>query len=133
MKHEHDDGIKRDHRVKDTGEVFTPTELVQKMLDELDIDWKNPPQDKTFLDPTCGNGQFLAELAERGIPPQNIYGVDLMADNIEFTKNRLRKIFKAKGHSEDDIRYHLDRNIVQADALEYDYSFWEKEDSLEVW
>jgi hypothetical protein len=38
---------KRDERVNDTAEVFTPPELVNKMLDELDYDWEALP-DKTF-------------------------------------------------------------------------------------
>ena len=46
----------RNDRVKETGEVFTPDSLVQKMLDDLGIDWTKLPQDKTFLDPTCGSG-----------------------------------------------------------------------------
>ena len=36
----------RDARVKETAEVFTPDALVQEMLDSLDVDWDNPPQDK---------------------------------------------------------------------------------------
>ena len=44
----------RDDRVKDTGEVFTPPELVNKMLNQLDYDWDTLPE-RTFLDPTCGS------------------------------------------------------------------------------
>ena len=99
------DNIKRSkQRVKDTGEVFTPTELVNKMLDDLDIDWTNPPQDETFLDPTCGNGQFLHALYVRGIPAHNLYGVDLMEDNVKHTLERVPGA-----------------NIVQGDALTFDY------------
>ena len=118
------DGVIRTiERIKETGEVFTPTVLVQEMLNSLDIDWNNPPQDKTFLDPTCGNGQFLVELAKRGIPLKNIYGVDLMEDNIDITKHRLTECFK-RNMSMKDIQFHLDRNIVIADATTYHYQFW---------
>ncbi len=78
----------RDERVKDTGEVFTPPELVNKMLDELDYDWETLP-DKTFLDPTCGSGNFLVEIAKRGVHPKNIFGVDLMDDNVETTLDKV--------------------------------------------
>lgn len=132
----------RDDRVKDTGEVFTPDSLVQEMLESLNIDWSTPPQDKTFIDPTCGSGNFLVALAKRNIPLCNIYGVDLMPDNIETTKRRLTEIFLEKGmelgdeDTPDTIIYHLSRNIECADALTYHYEFWwhkteqEKEDDL---
>jgi hypothetical protein len=60
-------GIERDKaRVKATGEVFTPTLLVQEILDTFDqsvfVD-----STKTFLDPTCGDGQFLGEVLIRKI------------------------------------------------------------------
>jgi len=99
--------MKSKQRIKETGEVFTPPELVQKMLDNLDIDWSNPPQNKTFLDPTCGDGNFLVELYNRGIPPENIYGVDLMFDNIEQCKYRMPLV--------------PEKNLVQANALNFDY------------
>lgn len=121
----------RDDRVKDTAEVFTPDSLVQEMLDSLNIDWNNPPQDETFIDPTCGSGNFLVALARRGIPLNNIYGVDLMSDNIETTKRRLREYFQDKMSSE-DIEFHLDRNIICEDALTYHYQFWWYEDPTKI-
>jgi len=119
----------RDDRVKDTGEVFTPDSLVQKMLDELGIDWDNPPQDKTFLDPTCGSGNFLVALAKRGIPVHNIFGLDLMDDNVETTRKRLREIYG----DTDDVNFHLNRNIEQGDALTNSYDFYEKWTGFEDW
>ena len=122
----------RDSRVKDTGEVFTPPALVNKMLDELNYDWINKPK-RTFLDPTCGSGNFLVELAKRGIHPEFIYGVDLMPDNIATTHKRLQEIHLQNGIKLDDIIFHHNRNIVQDDALTYDYSFWEKPELEEEW
>ena len=110
-------------RVKGTGEVFTPTELVQKMLNDLNIDWANPPLDKTFLDPTCGNGQFLVEIAKRGIPLENIYGVDLMPDNVAETRKRLFRIAsigKTKIEATPLVKI-LKNNIQVGDALTFDY------------
>ena len=122
----------RDSRVKETGEVFTPPELVNKMLDELDYDWVNKPK-RTFLDPTCGSGNFLVEIAKRGIHPEFIYGVDLMQDNIDTTKLRLLNIHLANGVSIEDIEFHQERNLVQGDALTYDFSFWETPELEEIW
>ena len=75
----------RNQRVKETGEIFTPDAVVQKMLDRLGPDWDNPPQDKNFIDNTCGSGNFLVALAKRGIPVNMIYGVELMPDNVAIT------------------------------------------------
>ncbi len=122
----------RDDRVKDTAEVFTPDWVVQEMLDKLPYDWDNPPQDKTFCDPTCGSGNFLIALAHRGIPVHNIYGVDLMEDNIVTVKRRLTEIFLNKGMSIKEINFNLDRNIICEDALTYHYEFhtWVDPDKL---
>jgi 23S rRNA G2445 N2-methylase RlmL len=119
----------RDDRVKETAEVFTPSALVQEMLNSLNIDWANPPQDKTFLDPTCGSGNFLVEIAKRGIPIQNVFGLDLMHDNVETTKRRLREIYA----DSEDLEYHLERNIVQGDATTDAFDFYEKPDGLDDW
>jgi type I restriction-modification system DNA methylase subunit len=122
-------GVTRDKtRVKDTGEVFTPTELVQEILDELPEElFKNPT--KTFIDPACGDGQFLSEVLIRKlenniefeIALSTIYGVDLMPDNVRLTQDRL-----LCGHEE--LRPIVERNIVVANGLEYDYLFGEPEE-----
>jgi len=76
-------------RIKKFGEVFTPPELVNKILDKLPADiWKDP--NKKWLDPTCGDGAFLIEVKRRlleyhkesHILANMIYGVDIQEDNI---------------------------------------------------
>jgi len=106
-------------RITKNGEVFTPPKLVQRMLDQLDIDWSNPPQDKTFLDPTCGDGNFLYEISTRGIPIHNVYGVDLMEDNVRVCRARLLEVY---GDTPEN-RQVLEDNIVCANALTYHYCF----------
>ena len=94
-------GIERDRlRVKETAEVFTPTSLVQEMLDKLESDnpklFTNP--EKTFLDNSCGDGQFLSEVVIRKMERSGCtlrkalsttYGVELMPDNVKLCKERL--------------------------------------------
>jgi len=125
----------RDERVKDSGEIFTPSALVQKMLNELDYDWTqcHRSSTKTFLDPTMGSGNFLVELAKRKIHPKNIYGVDLMDDNVATARKRLLEIHLKNGYDTETIEYHHNRNIIQGDALTYDYNFWEVPDIDEEW
>ena len=125
-------GVERDkHRIKQTAEVFTPTALVQEMLDKLEEQdptlFTDP--NKTFLDNSCGDGQFLSEVIIRKIEKSNCtivqalsttYGVDLMEDNINECKRRL-----AGPNPTPDILKILNKNIVCHDALTYDYNFEE--------
>jgi len=117
-------GTERDQaRVKATGEVFTPTELVQEILDQL-------PQElftdstRTFLDPACGDGQFLSEVLirrlENGIDFETalstIYGVDLMIDNVDLCRERLLC-------GQEHLRHIVEENIYQSDGLKFSYDF----------
>jgi hypothetical protein len=125
-------GVQRDKlRVKETAEVFTPTPLVQEMLDKLELVcqelFSNP--NKTFLDPSCGDGQFLSEVVIRKMERSGCtleqalsttYGVELMEDNVKLCKERL-----AGPNPTQEILDILDKNIVCADALTYNYSFGE--------
>jgi hypothetical protein len=117
-------GIERDEtRIKQTNEVFTPTLLVQEILDKFDQTLFSNPI-KTFIDPTCGDGQALGEVLirkiENGIDFETalstIYGVDLMEDNISLTHERLLC-------GREDLRHIVEQNIVCADALRYHYRF----------
>jgi len=107
-------------RVKLTGEVFTPIDLCLRMVSEIPIATLRNPE-ATFLDNSCGDGNFLVALAkvlskyhDRDHVLNNmIYGVDLMADNVETAKKRL-------GLTEDMPGWH---HVVCADGLTYDYSF----------
>lgn len=84
------------NRVKSTGEVFTPSELVISLLKSLPIDRFAPKF--TFLDPACGDGQFLMgvklvkmyfhNMSEKK-SLEDIYGVDIMRDNVDLCKKRL--------------------------------------------
>ena len=117
-------GIERERsRVKATGEVFTPTPLVQEILDQLPPEVFTDPT-KTFLDPACGDGQFLSEVLIRKMENgstfeqaiSTIYGVDLMADNVKLCQDRLLC-------GREDLRHVVEKNIVCHDGLTYDYDF----------
>lgn len=117
-------GVARDRaRVKATGEVFTPTPLVQKILDQLPEEQFTDPA-KTFLDPSCGDGQFLGEVLIRKMENGStfeqalatIYGVDLMQDNVDLCRERLLC-------DREDLRPIVEQNIVCADGLRYHYRF----------
>lgn len=60
-----DRSIKSDERVRDIGEVFTPNATVQEMLDLLPPEiWTVHPS-ATFLEPACGDGNFLVAILHR--------------------------------------------------------------------
>jgi hypothetical protein len=57
--------VKSNERVRDLGEVFTPNATVQAMLDLLpDAMWQTHPA-PTFLEPACGDGNFLVAILDR--------------------------------------------------------------------
>jgi type I restriction-modification system DNA methylase subunit len=115
--------VRHSARIKKTGEVFTPTALVQEILDKFSKE-EFADASKTFLDPSCGNGQFLSEVLirklEYGIDFAtalgSIYGVDIMQDNVEACRSRLLCGL-------DNYRHIVEKNIVCADALNYEFSF----------
>lgn len=117
-------GIDRDTvRIKSTQEVFTPTVMVRDILDKLNPNlFLDHTQD--FIDPTCGDGQFLGEVLIRKMENgstfeqalKTIYGVDLMPDNVKLCQDRLLC-------GREDLRHIVEKNIVCADALKYHYRF----------
>jgi len=123
-------GVERDKlRIKQTAEVFTPTLLVQEMLDKLE---ENDPTlfsdpTKTFLDNSCGDGQFLSEVVIRKMKRsgcsleqalKTTYGVELMEDNVYECRIRL-----SGPNPTQEIMEIVNKNIVCHDALTYNYSF----------
>jgi hypothetical protein len=129
-------GIERDTlRIKETAEVFTPTSLVIELLDSLPSELFKD-ETKTFIDPTCGDGQFLSEIVIRKMEYSGCtletalsatYGVELMQDNVNLCKKRL-----AGPNPTQKILDILNKNIVCADSLKYNYSFGEPV-GIEVW
>lgn len=95
--------IKSKQRVKDFGEVFTPTLIVKDMCDLIPEEvWNNI--ESTFLEPACGNGNFLAEIFARKLANcknerdglkalSSIVGIDIQADNCEESRKRLMTMF----------------------------------------
>ena len=122
-------GVERDKlRIKFTSEIFTKTKDVIILLDELDDRvWLD--LNKKFIDPSCGDGQFLSEVVIRKMERSNCtleqalsttYGVELMEDNVKLCKERL-----AGPNPTQDALDILEKNIVCHDALTYDYGFGE--------
>ena len=108
-----------DERIKVTQEVFTPMELVEYMIDDIDIELLKDPE-STFIDNSAGCGNFLVGLkkrllqyhSEEHILENMLYAVEMMEDNHKELCNRLGV----------DVTH---PHYVCHDALTYDYSFGE--------
>ena len=122
MKNKHNELLgsdieRSDERIDLTGEVFTPLELCDSMIDEIPEEQLKNPNSK-FIDPAAGNGNFLIALktkllkyhTEDHILNEMLYAVELMEDNH-------RELCERLGVSTTHHHY------VCADALEYHYSF----------
>jgi hypothetical protein len=96
-EHDYMAGVERTvQRVRATGEIFTPSALVLEMLQYCDLELFRPGQ--TILDPACGDGQFLVAAKwikifhhgmNEGEALEDIFGVDLMRDNVDLCRRRL--------------------------------------------
>jgi len=139
--------VKSKKRVTDHGEVFTNQREVNAMLDLVKHETERI--DSRFLEPACGNGNFLAEVLHRKlnvvdlrysksqiewerysvIAISSIYGVDILEDNAQECRERLFKIFdqrytklykeKCKEECRRSVRYLFRRNILWGDALDF--------------
>tara|TARA_B100001996_G_scaffold49123_1_gene35219 strand:- start:84 stop:485 length:402 start_codon:yes stop_codon:yes gene_type:complete len=124
MKNKHNQNVgsnieRSDDRIDSTGEVFTPLELCELMVNRIPLDTLKDPE-STFIDPAAGNGNFMIALRDRlkeyhsedYILNNMLYAIELMEDNHQEMCDRL-------GISVDHPHY------ICANALEYDYSFGE--------
>lgn len=115
--------IKSCTRVRDLGEVFTPRHIVRDMCNLIPKDvWENI--DATFLEPACGNGNFIIEILNRKLKRckdindcvralQSIYGVDIMPDNVEECRCRMLGIVLAEIQKKECVCWRNIKNIVE--------------------
>lgn len=88
--------IRNRENVKNNGEVFTPFSIVEQMLDLIpDSAWSD--KEYIFLEPTCGNGQFLYKVFQKRIANgisiedslNTMLGMDITVENVLETHKRL--------------------------------------------
>ena len=142
-----DKQVKSKKRVTEHGEVFTNEREVNAMLDLVKHETERI--DSLFLEPACGNGNFLAEVLRRKLnvvdqrysknqteweryavtAVSSIYGVDILEDNAQECRERLFNIFdehytelfkdKCKEECKRSVKFLFDRNILWGDALDF--------------
>lgn len=137
--------VKSRERVRTLAEVYTAEREVVAMLDLVgEPSWN---VDFRYLEPSCGNGNFLAKILERKLETvcakhrkqadfefytlksaASIYGVDICSENVEEAKMRLYAIIvdryseilntkKATPGFYRSLEYILSRNIIHGDML----------------
>lgn len=132
--------VKSKQRVADHGEVFTPPWMVEAMLDL--VKGETERIDSRFLEPACGNGNFLVQILRRKLAAVEltygksdferryyallalmcIYGIELLSDNIADCRANLLEIFAEYLQltpAEDLYRaafYVLSQNLVHGNA-----------------
>lgn len=132
-------------RVLDHGEVLTHAREVNAMLDLVKHETERV--DSRFLEPACGNGNFLTEILRRklvGVETRyaksqldwersatlavsSVYGIDILEDNVIACRLRLFEVFdafytarfatQARDECRDAVRFLLEKNIIWGDAL----------------
>ena len=136
---------KSKERVREHGEVFTAEREVKAMCDLVKDETERI--DSRFLEPACGDGNFLAEILKRklavvrkkyGKSPldyeknsllaaSSIYGVDILQDNVTACRARMFDIWNTEytavckkecdDQTREAVRFILSRNIVCGNAL----------------
>lgn len=137
--------VKSKARVQDHGEVFTNEREVNAMLDMVKQETQRI--ESRFLEPACGNGNFLAEVLRRKlavvrsryrkslpgyeryafVAAASLYGIDILADNARECRDRLYSMVEDEysANSRDNptrgfldaIRFVFERNILCGNAL----------------
>ena len=128
---------------KATQEFFTPYEIVKRMCDKIsDEDWQNPSE--TFLEPCFGNGQFLLYIIYKRLHSkidwkttlETLYGVELMQDNVDETKERIIDLLNKLNieYDKDAVYEIMNRNLVCSDFFKWNFEEWRPytEDELKI-
>lgn len=131
-------------RVADHGEVYTNEREVHAMLDLVKQETERI--DSRFLEPACGNGNFMVEILRRKLAVvsrcykanvgewemyaicavSSVYGIDILEDNVQASRQRMLEVFvsayrQVSGNPSQQVinvaEFILGKNILWGDAL----------------
>ena len=134
---------KSKERVKKYGEVYTPIWVVNEMLDELEkeSDAFNDVS-KTFLEPSCGNGNFVVEIYRRKLnlakndrekaekALRSLWCIELLPDNMAECRQRVKDIFAYYGWTDLPFEEVFEKQFLIGDSLKI-MKQWEEEEREE--
>jgi hypothetical protein len=133
--------VKSKQRVAYHGEVFTPSWMVEAMLNFVKDETERI--DSRFLESACGSGNFLVQILRRKLAAVElkygksdferrhyallglmcIYGIELLPDNIAECRANMLEILAERLHldASDELyraaSYVLSQNLIHGDAL----------------
>ena len=135
IDHDYATSVRKDRRKGNGGtqEFFTPFSIVQKMCNMIsDETWADP--EKTWLEPCMGDGNFVGYIIwnriQHGIDwhtaLKTLYGVELMADNVIETHDRVIDLLTKLGIEFDErtARKIMKKNLVCSDFFKWDFEHW---------
>ena len=116
-------------RKRNTTEIFTPDWIVRDMCDCLLEE--NPDAfapENTFLEPSCGDGQFVVEIYRRKLSRchsrqdaetalASVWAIEMQQDNMNECKARVRALFAESGYPDLDFDSVFATNFIVDDAL----------------
>lgn len=141
--------LKAEERISHYGEVFTSEREVQAMLNLVEDETHRI--DSRFLEPACGDGNFLYEVLLRKlsvvqkryaknetdfkryvfVAVSSIYGIDILLDNVNSCRRRLLNLVRLQRNKNIEkkgwdkylkvIKFLLSKNIIHGDALSLNY------------
>ena len=119
---------------KKLGQVWTPKEIIIKMMDKIPEDtWKDPT--KTFLDPTMGSGNIIIEMLNRrineyGIDPRQAlsttFGIEIDVSTYYQALIRISDFMENYIDIDDEIHELIKNNFVCSDIFYWDIEKWKK-------
>lgn len=124
-------GTSSSGRDRTATEVFTPEWLVKDMCDMLERE--NPEEDvfspwHTFLEPSCGDGNFVLEILRRKFQRctcrqdyttalESVYGLELQADNVSECIRRVTELARQYFKPTKDELQIINDHYIMCDSL----------------
>ena len=121
--------LSREDRVKRFGEVFTPKWMVEKMCDMLEAESPGCFEpERTFLEPTCGDGAFVVEILRRKfdrcrkredftVALKSVYGFEIQADNVARCIDNVEWLCVRYFRPTQEEKQIISDHIIQCDSL----------------
>ena len=122
--------IKSKERVRAYAEVFTPARVVRDMCDMLERESPGAfDPERTFLEPTCGEGAFVLEILRRKFARcktprdyrtalKSVYAMEIQADNVQITIDAVTALCEEHFKLNKDDVQTINDHIIMCDSLE---------------
>ena len=121
--------LSKAERVRKYGEVFTPEWVVKEMCDMLEAESPGAFEpERTFLEPTCGDGAFVVEILRRKfdrckrrkdftVALESVYGLEIQADNVSECIRRVTELCREYFRPTRDELEIINDHYIMCDSL----------------